>query len=284
MKYIKLFEKWGINREVEDSAKYYIQQMLKDPFKNKYDFIYYLNDTKIIICIVIDKFKNTNQQGEFRYKLNKNNETSNYVIQLERRDDISTLIHELKHFDRHIRKGIDYHILDKGNNEIQNLKVSDFVRKIFYLFNTDEYEARYHEYCHDIDKYLSENLKENPTSKDVILMINFYLESVGDKTYKVWKIDFDINILEISTKKELIKIFNKILNNKPLIPRLNFNDIKGTYKDFVKFVKHKIGMEVTNDNFDKLAKTLNIKINQNRKKFAKKFDRIYSIMVDKYVN
>jgi hypothetical protein len=44
-------------------------------------------------------------------------------------------------------------------------------------------------------------------------MINHYLENVDD-TFKLWKIDFNID-MKNSTKKELINIFNEILENKP---------------------------------------------------------------------
>jgi hypothetical protein len=48
-------------------------------------------------------------------------------------------------------------------------------------------------------------------------MINHYLENVDDDTFKLWKIDFNIDIMKNSTKKELINIFNEI-ENKPLLP------------------------------------------------------------------
>jgi hypothetical protein len=286
MKYIKIFEKWGISKEVEDSAKYYVQQMLKEPNKKKYTFVYYSEKGDYNLDIIIDKFKDKNQYGEFTYSDDENseNKTSGYYIKITRRDDIKTLIHELKHFDRLLRKGPNTDMLSVGTIKMDDLKLSDLVKQIFYLFNTDEYEARYHEYYYGIDKYLSENLKENPNSKDVISMINFYLESVvSDKSYKLWKIDFNIDILRNSTKKELIKVFNKILDNKPFLPRINFNNIKGTYKALVRFIKSEIGMEVTPENFDKLVKKLNLQINRNREKFRKKFNRLYTIMIDKYV-
>jgi hypothetical protein len=285
MKYIKIFEKWGISQEVEDSAKYYVQQMLKNP-KNKYTFIYHSQKGDYQFDIIIDKFKNPKQYGEFTYDIDRNNgETSGYTIQITKRDDIEVLIHELKHFDRHLRKGTNTDMLSTGTSEMDKLKIeSSTIQQIFYLFNTDEYEARYHEYYSGIDKYLSENLKENPNSKDVISMINFYLESVvSDKSYKLWKIDFNIDILKNSKKKDLIKIFNQILDNKPFLPRINFNDIKGTYKALVRFIKSEIGMEVTPENFDKLVKKLNLQINRNKEKFRKKFNRLYTIMIDKYV-
>jgi hypothetical protein len=47
-----------------------------------------------------------------------------------------------------------------------------------------------------------------------------------------------IYIMKNSTKKELINIFNEILENKPLLPSsINLtNDIK-TYKSLIKFYK-----------------------------------------------
>jgi hypothetical protein len=41
----------------------------------------------------------------------------------------------------------------------------------------------------------------------MVSMINHYLENVDDDTFKLWKIDFNIDIMKNSTKKELINIF-----------------------------------------------------------------------------
>jgi hypothetical protein len=40
---------------------------------------------------------------------------------------------------------------------------------------------------------------------------------------------------------------------------------------------------VAPDNFDNLVKKTNLEINRNKEKFNKKFNRLYSIMIDKYV-
>lgn len=283
MKYIKLFEKWGISQEVEDSAKYYVQQMLREPDKNKYTFTYYTDKGECDFDIIIDNFLDPKQYGQFSYD-DQNNKTSNYTIQITRRDATNSLIHELKHFDRFLKKGPNTDMLSKGTAEMDDLKSPSTMRQIFYLFNIDEFEARYHGYYYSIDKYLSENLKENPNSKDVTSMINFYLESVtNDKTFKLWKIDFNIKMLNNSKKKDLIKVFNRILDNNFYLPELNIKDIKGTYKSLVKFIKSEIGMQVTPENFDRLVKKLDIQINRNKEKFRKKFNRLYTIMVDKYV-
>jgi hypothetical protein len=286
MKHIKVFEKWGINQEVEDSAKYYVQQMLNEPNKNKYTFTYYSSKGDYDFDIIIYKFKDKNKSGDFEYyhSNNSDNKTSDYTIRITKRDDIGTLIHELKHFDRHLRKGINTDMLSVGTNIMHNMKTTKQMQQIFYLFNIDEFEARYHEYYSEIDDYLSKNLKENPTNKEVVEMINYYLKHIDNKTYLLWKIDFNIDILNNSNKKELIKLFNKILDNKPLLPIVNFNDLKGTYKSLVRFIKSEIGMEVTPENFNKLVKKLNSQINKNKEKFNKKFNRLYSIMVDKYTN
>jgi hypothetical protein len=47
-------------------------------------------------------------------------------------------------------------------------------------------------------------------------MINHYLENVDD-TFKLWKIDFNIDIMKNSTKKELINILAKYSENKYFI-------------------------------------------------------------------
>lgn len=282
MKYIKVFEKWGINQELEDYTEYYISEMLKNPNKKKYSFIYKNEKGTYPFDIIIKNFKIKTQTGQFTSYSDK----VKYEIQLTKRDDYSVLLHELKHFDRHVRKGYYNDILSKGIQ--QNFKkYSKSLYKIFYLFNTDEFEAKYHGYYVDINNYLSKNLKENPTSKDVTSMIDYYLKNIEkDKSFEVWKIDFEIDILKNAERKEIITLFNKILKNDDIIfPTIYLGmDIKSSFKSLVSFIKNKLGIyEITPENLGKLVKETNLLVNRNKEKFRKKFNRLYTIMVDKYV-
>jgi hypothetical protein len=51
-------------------------------------------------------------------------------------------------------------MLSLGVMRMSDMKVSELIHKIFYMFNVDEFEARLHEY-HVIDEHLSENLKKS---------------------------------------------------------------------------------------------------------------------------
>jgi hypothetical protein len=52
-------------------------------------------------------------------------------------------------------------MLSLGVMRMSDMKVSELIHKIFYMFNVDEFEARLHEY-YVIDEHLSEkNLKKS---------------------------------------------------------------------------------------------------------------------------
>jgi RNA recognition motif-containing protein len=70
-------------------------------------------------------------------------------------------------------------------------------------------------------------------------MINHYLENVDDDTFKLWKIDFNIDIMKNSTKKELINIFKKYSKINLYYQVVLTLMILKAYKSLIKFIKVK---------------------------------------------
>ena len=227
------------------------------------------------------------------YLVNKNNTAIptfvSFRVTLSDRNDKSTLLHELKHFDRIIRIGPDDGTIRKSLKWVDFID-NDFnpnIRSIFYLLNDDEFEAKYHGYYSQIDKYLSENLTENPTREDVINQINFFLKLPStDKSYTWWKNNLYFKLELLGDKKYVEKLFDLLINGEitpMLIPSLNMRELFTSVKTYI---RQKLGIKtkLEKEQIQKAIIQIEKLINKNKEKYRKKFNRIYSIMVDKYVN
>ena len=291
MRYIKLFEKWGINKELEDLTDEYMTSIKNNPEQNDFNFVFYHELGNYLFKVKIKELGGK-KEGNITYdvaEVNGKKRTSNFVITLSDRNDKSTLLHELKHFDRIIRIGPDDGTIRKSLKWVDFID-NDFnpnIRSIFYLLNDDEFEAKYHGYYSQIDKYLSENLIENPTREDVINQINFFLKLPStDKSYTWWKNNLYFKLELLGDKKYVEKLFDLLINGEitpMLIPSLNMRELFTSVKTYI---RQKLGIKtkLEKEQIQKAIIQIEKLINKNKEKYRKKFNRIYSIMVDKYVN
>ena len=291
MRYIKLFEKWGINKELEDLTDEYMTSIKNNPEQNDFNFVFYHELGNYLFKVKIKELGGK-KEGNITYdvaEVNGKKRTSNFVITLSDRNDKSTLLHELKHFDRIIRIGPDDGTIRKSLKWVDFID-NDFnpnIRSIFYLLNDDEFEAKYHGYYSQIDKYLSENLTENPTREDVINQINFFLKLPStDKSYTWWKNNLYFKLELLGDKKYVEKLFDLLINGEitpMLIPSLNMRELFTSVKTYI---RQKLGIKtkLEKDQIERAIDVIEKIVNKNKEKYRKKFNRIYSIMVDKYVN
>jgi hypothetical protein len=303
MRYIKIFEKWGIDKKLEELTDKFMSIIEAEPNKKvfKLEFDNGINDIYIFKLIIKELAHRTtgsfNNDGRWIYNQEQKRYTfdGQLVIYMANRHDKATLLHELKHFDRFIRRGnAGYYsgkdaILRAGLNWSNKLG-SEFnpgVNSMFYLLNDDEFEAKYHSYYNEIDEYLAKNLIENPTKEDVINQINFYLKSPQcDKSYTWWKNEVYLKFDKHGDKHHIEKIFDLLINGEitpMIIPSLKMRELLVSVKTYI---KQKLGIKtkLEKEEIKNLITKVENLINKNKEKYRKKFNRIYSIMVDKYVN
>ena len=161
------------------------------------------------------------------------------------------------------------------------------IKSIFYLLNDDEFEAKYHGYYSKIDQYLEKNLIENPTREDVINQINFYLKLPEcDKSYTYWKNNVYLKFSKFGDEKYIEKLFDLLINGEitpMIIPSLNMRELFTSVKTYI---RQKLGIKtkLEKQQIERAIDVIEKLVNKNKEKYRKKFNRIYSIMVDKYVN
>lgn len=293
--YIKLFEKWGIDKNLEEATDEYLSKMKKDPEKDSYNFVLYHDNGNYFFEIKIVTFEQDEQKGNLSYDTNnETGQTYNYVISLKYRNDRSTLLHELKHLDRVIRTGRDKGILktglrwtDKLKPNTKNTKSNNNIKTLFYLLEDDEFEAKYHSYYVEIDKYLENNLKENPTKEDVIEQINHFLKlPETDKSYSWWRNELYLEFKKNSNKESIEELFDLLINGEitpVIIPSLDIRKMYLSVKTYIK-QKFNIKSKLEKEQMSKLIHYVETLMNKNKDKYKKKFNRLYTIMIDKYVN
>ena len=304
MRYIKIFEKWGIDKKLEELTDKFINSIEAEPNKKRFTFDFDNGVSDIYTFnLIVKEDLGQKVEGRFTYNgrwiYNEEHEKHTFdgeiTIYLSNRNDKSTLLHELKHFDRFIRRGnVGYYtgkdaILRAGLNWTDKIG-NDFnpgIKSMFYLLNDDEFEAKYHGYYVDIDQYLEKNLIENPTREDVINQINFYLKLPEcDKSYSWWKNQVYLKFDRHGNKKHIEKIFNLLINGEitpMIIPSFKIRELFNSVKTYVK-IKFGIKTKLEKEQIKDLINQVEILINKNKEKYRKKFNKIYSIMVDKYVN
>jgi len=291
MRHLKLFEKWGISSDIEEQASEFINFISKKN-ENKFLLTYSNNKGNYFFYLIIDEFDDKNQKGNFHYDTVKgSNEKiypTNFEITIKNRDDYTTLLHELKHLDRITRTGIDKNIINIGLHWSKKLKNKTKLNRdlvsTFYTLNTDEFEAKYHSYYASIDKHLSNIFRDKTPNKDEVLQESIrYLKNQNDKSYTYWVDTAPIDLLELESKPNLLRLFNGFLNGNVDSEFPKKIDSK-TLSQLIKFVRHKLNMisKVDNDNFNKVKKIIESELNRNRIKFNKKFRRIFSLMIEKY--
>lgn len=286
-------ESLGINYDLEDQAKIFYNT-IKNSKDNKFTFILYIDGTNTFFDIIInnDIDKDKNVKGDFHIT-----EDGSILIRIRNRDDFATLLHEVKHVSRYIKnkKYFDTSIFHKNKDKIEE---GNLLREILYVYDIDEFEAKCHSYYIDIKNYVEDHIKsidvENRTSDKILYLIKSCLINNGDKTY-TWYIGWIGQNIETKSKFEfsnyfskrnLYKIFYTINKNKynPTMSYLSilkdkYLNIKDTIKTtfFLYSQKELIDISKKIYEFEK-------EINNRKKVFSKKFYRLFSIIINKYIH
>lgn len=300
-------ESLGIDKSIESQAQS-IYQEVKNSDKNEFDFVLYetpsLGQTASNHPFKLFIGDTGDAEGYFTvHKVDKS-----LSIKLKNRNDYSTLLHELKHLSRAIKnKGKHFnHYIFKSREAIDNmsLKKNDPLYKenrIFYVYDIDEFEAKYHGYYVNIDEYIQEHVrmskKLSPDKKidkeHIILLCKKCLEESKDLSYTWWigwlsdtKTDKEFKFSNYLKEKDINRLFYLISKND-FNPGCSFIDIfKDVYLDLKKMIKTKFNIYSKKDKIliQRKRKIFEAEINKRKRKFSKRFYRLFSIMVSKYAD
>jgi len=291
----------GINQDLENQVDDFYKEinLPENKDKNEFDFFYHCSKGNIGFKLIINDKLNkgeSGKQGEFSHNPILFN---GFTISLLNRRDKDVLLHELKHLDYVFQnKRANTNKLIKGVQRFDKKRSDGIQQALFlcYVFDTDEFQAKYHGYYSYIDSYIKKNLTEElKTSDGITKLVNAALKENTDKTYTYYlnKDDFkffnygisqdDLNTLLVKYIRD--KDISSISNNTGNI----LKDVINTYKWGIKYtwndIKHKIGLITKSEQkeINLLVKKLEKDINWKRKKYNRKFRRILTLMLDKYL-
>lgn len=187
-----------------------------------------------------------------------------------------TIIHELKHMDRYIRKnGWGYqHKLLKSNLIISNNLSFLFKNKnsiilmndILYYINPDEFESHYNHIYEEIKNLIKDDMNNSEKKQKISIYLNEQTSYFINKYIHLNNIDIR-NLFK--SEKHCKYFLNELLNN-----------IKNNNKNFkiIRWIKWILNNNKINNknNIDKM----NNYINHQTEKNYKKFNRLYSLFLN----
>jgi hypothetical protein len=292
MKYISLFESFGVDRNLESQSLEISNIIASDPSAKKFKFLYKNDLGEFPVWIIIDD--SLNQAGKFLNYKDKNNVSKKFEIYLRDGNDKGTIIHELKHMDHAIRNK-KRSIFAKASSFIRNqentkLKTGQYsLEGVFYMYDIDEFEARLHNYYKDFDTYLSDKVTNETKLSDIRqLFVNFF-ESYGDNSFLYYLDKPDKFMLrKIIDERKLYSIINKMIEDGVYDNKNKYafakDTIIETFKKGIKNIIQNLGfykkdrvreINRTIDYFDGLIKQRNIK-------FRRKVFNLITLMANKY--
>lgn len=275
-----IFEKMGIINELEIISDDIISK-INDKEYLKYEMNYLGFNIIINIYVLYDK----KLLGDFQVELLgdfqvENSDKFEFNIRLNGLDK-STLIHELKHLDRCIRRNFKtdsyFYINHIGSLIVKNYKFLfkskddiELLLDTFYFCNPDEFESHYHNIFNDIRNELKLNNDNEYNTIDNIIK-NEYI-------YKLYKYYYEnkFDLLDFFNSNSDCNIFlDEFIKRQDLF--YNKKDEKITKNDKIKYwFKSKINKIIFNDEINKsLLKQINYYINKHIQNSYKKFYKLY---------
>lgn len=287
MKKIKPFnifinEKLGVLTGLDDMARVIIDELShKNYFKYKTK---YLDKNITIHCFKVkDQYMDEELSGSFSVEDASNSEFKIKISDLTK----STLIHELKHMDRVIRRDmktdtyyyinhIGGYVAKKYTHLFIDKDIAEILIEIFYYCNPDEFEA----YYQDIYSDIKDQIDDNMTREEKIEVIKGFIEN--EPIYAIFKHYYN-NEFRLEDFFKSKEDCNSFLKDFFYRGELFFNgqDEAISTLDRIKswFKSNILNKLLKDDKLDSGVKEFNYYINKIVKRNYPKFSRLYSLFI-----
>lgn len=266
MKYLKRFnEKLGISDDMVNQVDGYYKEIMNSD-ETEFSLLYQCDQGNYFFKLVIDtKCKVAGNFGHESYSDTKKLVPDSFIITIKDRKDKATILHEVKHLD-HYLKNNDY----ISQNYINRNQVNSLVSELIYVYEPTEFQSKYHGYYTEIDDYIKARIKigENPTRENVINWLNNAIRKSEDQTYTYYN-SRQFKLSDYLSKNEMYSFF------------LLCNDSKGAKNTKINKLLSFFGI-VMDKNFDRFISNFDKEMDKRKQNFHKKFNRLYSLFVDKY--
>jgi hypothetical protein len=292
----KLNERLGIVQGIEQQVEYYIKTIESKPIAKVFNLVYSCDLGTYKFKLIIDP--KIDCRGYF------NDDThGNFSIYLADRSDEETLLHEVKHLDFNLRnKGktkTPYSRSEKiisieGKNAKVSKRTLELLEHIFYIYDENEFQSKYHSFYKKFDILMSELKVEADKIDQKITTAAvrhiFYNERWWDDSAFTWyvpKEGYDFKFENFVDKGELRIVFYYLLMEQK---RKQYSN---PYLDFVSYLIHGIKSDLkktfkifTGDEKKEIEKYITFfekDINKKIKIYKKRMSRIVTLACEKYV-
>lgn len=297
MKHLNRFnERLGIIKGMEEQVELYMKTIESKPISKIFKFFYHCDLGTYPFQLVIDP--SIDSRGYFTERDGK------FYIYINDKTDESTLLHEVKHLDYNLRnKGNTTNAYTKSKMAIsldgKQAKVTqrtlDMLEHIFYIYDENEFQSKYHSFYKDFDTLISKlkldlDKKGEPellTTKGIRHI--FYNErwwSDATFTWYVTKESKEFKFDDYVDEDELRIVFYYILMEQkrrtfsnPYLDVFSFiaNNIVKDIKKFFKIFTNKEKREI-----EKYITFFERDINKKLIKYRRRMSRIVTLVCEKY--
>jgi len=285
MKHLKLFEAFGVDFSIESQVNEYFKEVQDNPDKLKFDFLFKNGTGNYFFKLII--ISNHGAAGSFMDSI----PSSEFIIILKDRNDKPTLLHEVKHLDYRTKNKKIYQKVYYKANQILNQypDAPATLVEIFYLFDENEFQSKYHGYYSEFDNFIKNKVSDSTTIDDLkILFAEFLTKGTDDRSWIWYMYNKKIRFTDFISKKKLDICFYNMLEEsvKDKINPYNWskswivNSIKLAWYEFRK----RMGSWTPEERkeIDKLTNYFEKEIQQRQSKFHRKFVRLIPLMAKKY--
>lgn len=281
MKYLQSFnERLGFNIDLDKQVEEFYKEIVNSA-EMEFNFVYQNDRGKFPFKLIIG---NLNKKGAFRIDI----ETGEKKILLKHRRDYATLLHEIKHLDYSTRKKDFYkdifHLANERLSKMKSLDPLNSITSVFYLYNDNEFQSKYHGYYIEFDNFIAKNISSDPTPMEIWSLFERFLISTNDKSWTWYFKDDEFKFENYLPKSQINRLFTQFIYKGDIYKGEYDNLIKWLITGIKRLFKTKLNKYSEGElmEINKIKRFYEKQINIRLPKYRKRFLRMVQLMVDKW--
>lgn len=283
MKHLKLFEAHGIDLDIEDQVDKYFDEIQKNPNRTDFNFLFQNDQANTFFKLRIDPSIDSEGkciEGDGDY----------FEIVIKKRNDVATLLHEVKHLDFRIKNKKLYQSVYYKAKEILNnyTDTPQVLAEIFYLYDENEFQSKYHSYYKEFKLYCKDRLTPDSNLDKVKYLWMKYLLNCDDKSWAYYLVDKEFKFGHYISSKKLDECIYQMIEagitEKSDLFKWSKNWLVNNIKLLWNQFRKKIGYYTKEERveIDKIKKYFETVFQQRHTKYKRKFSRMILLVADQH--
>jgi hypothetical protein len=284
MKYLQSFnERLGLNLDIDKQVEKFYKEIVNSQEK-EFNFVYENDKGRFPFKVIIGGGLKGSNWGTYNFNI----ESGSKTIKIKSRGDYATLLHEVKHLDYSTRNKEYWRDIFKWG-ELKLSKIGSYdplnsITNVFYLYNDNEFQSKYHSYYIDFDNFIAKNISDNPTPTEIWSLFERFLMSNRDNSWSWYFKDEKFKFEDYLSKSQINRLFTQFIYNNDIYNDEYNSLIKWISTSIRRLFKTKLNKysEKELKDIDKVKRFYEKQINLRLPKYRRRFLRIVQLMVDKW--